>query len=411
LARDCWAASRYGYNDQPSISLTCMTVAIRRMTRILQGEARWLLDRGHAIYRCTRNGGTGCLVLLVVAAAQSAAAAQVRTCPPITFGATIYQPTERDSARSPEDWRPILAELRRSGTSTLIVQWSSSDNEDYYPGRPSAHAVVPVLPNLMRAARKASMHLLIGLHQDTRWWSLENVSMPQLGSYFEQRLADLDARLPALKAALERDGDKSIIAWYITDEIDDQRWQSPDREAALTQYLAAVVQRLHRIAPQWPVALSAFANGAQDPHHYAAQLARIVRASGVRDLLLQDGIGAGKRSLAQATDTGRAIWRRLRGSGTHFGMIVEIFDFKPQAAAKSEAPATVPASILEILKRLSATAGIGDLPPTAFSSIHHLTSVGGDGAAERGRDWMALLSRCGRRHQDMRAQIGSIQRR
>jgi hypothetical protein len=120
----------------------------------------------------------------------------------------------------------------------------------------------------------------------------------------------------------------------------------------------------------------------------------MLAVSGINRVLLQDGIGAGKRTPSQAATTARAFTRTLRASGAAFGVIVELFDIRRTAVPNVEEPATTPASITEIQSRLEATAGFGTIPATSFSHVHDLTWFGGPAAARRGTEWLQLLARC-----------------
>lgn len=316
-------------------------------------------------------------------------------CPAAPFRATILQLLRRDAARPPDAWRVLMRELKHLGIRDLILQWTSFDATDFYGGRQSTSETLPVLPTILRAAHAAGLHVWIGLHQDPEWWSAASRPATELDAWLAGRLADLDARLPSLARALTAAPRRTVSGWYLTDELDDGSWQAPEREAALARYLRATTDRLRRASPGRPTAISAFANGVQDVAAYGAQLRRVTAGAGIGRLLVQDAIGAGKRTPDQARETAQAVARALRGGTTRLGMVVELFDLR--AAAKDHEAATAPAPVSAILARLAATAGIGNLPITSFSHAHHLSAFGGAEAAERGAEWSRLLARCGAR--------------
>lgn len=333
--------------------------------------------------------------LLPLPSAAERAAAPER-CPAAVFRGTILQLLRRDAARPAADWTALMRDLRRFGLRELTLQWTSFGAIDFYGGRAGGAEALPILPAVLRAAGGAGLKVHVGLHHDPDWWSAASCPAAELDAWFARRLADLDARLPALRAALAAAPPGTVAGWYIPDELDDGTWQAQDREAALARYLQATVGRLGRIAPGHPTMISAFANGAQEPAGYGAQIRRLAAGAGISRFLFQDGIGAGKRTPDQARAAAQAIARALRGGKTRFGIVVELFDMPPSPEAGQEA-ATAPASIDAILTRLAAAAGIGDLPPTSFSHAHHLTAFGGPGAAARGTEWARLLARCGDR--------------
>jgi hypothetical protein len=317
-----------------------------------------------------------------------------RGCPATTFEATFLQLLIRDETRTEHEWRNLLERLHRQGIRTLIIQWTSAGGVYFYPGHTGPHPVAQMVPVILEAAREADQRVWIGLQEDPAWWSLQDRSDAELERYFAGRLAALEGQLPSLKALIEGGDPQTTVGWYITDEIDDTRWQSRGREEALQEYLAGMVRLLGRVDRRRPIAISAFANGAQDPHRYAAQLSRLVRISGIKRLLFQDGTGAGKRTSAEAALAARAIARSLSGSGTQFGVVVELFNLDP-SKSNTEPSVTSPAPIESMVDRLAAVAGVGDLPPASFSNAHHLTELGGPEAAKREGEWTALLARCG----------------
>ena len=317
-----------------------------------------------------------------------------RGCPAAPFRGTILQLLRRDVSRPRLTWPTLMRDLNRFGIRELTLQWTSIGPTDFYAGRPGSAETLPVLPAVLRAAHAAGLRVWVGLHQDPEWWSAASRPTEELDSWLARRLDDLDARLPALTAALATAPPRTVAGWYVADELDDGTWQAPEREAALVRYLRATIERLRRAAPDRPVAISAFANGAQAPAEYAAQLRRVTAEAGIERLLIQDAVGAGKRTPAQARAVAQAVAAALHGGTTLLGTVVELFDLRP-APRRADEPATVPAPVPAILERLAATAGIGDLPATSFSHAHHLTAFGGREAAERGAEWSRLLARCG----------------
>lgn len=313
-------------------------------------------------------------------------------CLAARFRGTIFQLLRGDAANTPEAWQGLMQEMSAFGIEELFLQWTSIDSLDFYYGHAGAGETIPLLPEIVRAAESSHRRLWIGLQQDTDFWSVLKRPTPELEAYFQKRVSDLQARLPALKAVLEEASPGLIAGWYLPEEIDDLNWHDPEREAVLGRYLANTHSLLNQAIPGLPVAVSVFSSGAQQGEAFGMQLRRLVLQSGIDRVLIQDGIGAGKRTPAEAALTARAVARSLRRSGAQSGMIIELFNMRQKTAI--DAAATEPASIAQILERLAATAGIGTLPPTSFSHVHHLTAFGGPEAAERGAEWRQLLAGC-----------------
>ncbi len=193
-----------------------------------------------------------------------------------------------------------------------------------------------MLPIVLRAAHDAGLRTWLGLHHDGAWWQAAALPDEALEGYLAARVADLERRLPALRAATAGVPARAVAGWYVPDELDDATWQTPEREAALTRYLGAIRSRLRQAAPGWPVTVSAFANHAQDAAGYGAQLGRSAPAAASSWLLLQDEVGADKSTVEQARDTAQGVAAALRGRAVRLGMIVKRFEIRREASARRQ---------------------------------------------------------------------------
>src|ERR1700760_1359 len=54
-------------------------------------------------------------------------------CPATAFEATFLQLLSRDEMRTDYQWRDLLEHLHRQGIRTLIIQWTSVDEVEFYP--------------------------------------------------------------------------------------------------------------------------------------------------------------------------------------------------------------------------------------------------------------------------------------
>ncbi|MCX6595001.1 MAG: DUF4434 domain-containing protein [Acidobacteria bacterium] len=259
--------------------------------------------------------------------------------PPAPFSGTFLQLT-REHRQWPEArWRELWLHLRALGASRLIVQWTQDGDE-------------PLL-DLLPPVFASDLSIDLGLVHEPRYWSDGAAAF-----------AGIEARCRALLPRLQPFAHQpNFRGWYITTEVDDVRWQTPATRMELVRHLKATVKAVRRVR-RAPVAVSGFSNGALKPLALAEFWRRLLRETGVNQLLFQDGIGAGKLTLAELPDYYGAL-RRLP-----FLPVVEIFQMM------RETPFEAVAAPLSRVERQLVLAGPA---PLAFSLPEYATpnSVGG----------------------------------
>lgn len=275
------------------------------------------------------------------------------------------------------------------GIREVVVQWTSFEAFDTYPRATTGLARTTILSDLLQAAEAERVAVWIGLHSENGFWSIADTSPEEIAHYFSQRLQDLEARLPALLSVMNKAGRarSPVAGWYISEEIDDTRWTDPKRRALLDDYMIQIRRRLAAAQPG-PVMVSAFANGAQTPAEYAAYLRGLADRAGIDRLLFQDGVGAGKLSVEQATGYLQALQDRAGRSGVV--PIVELFDVAPDGL-------TQPATLSRILDQIDAEAPFASPAFAAFAIPHHMLAAGNARAAALLRDWRAMSRHCTRK--------------
>ncbi|MBI4891987.1 MAG: DUF4434 domain-containing protein [Acidobacteria bacterium] len=252
-----------------------------------------------------------------------------------------------------ERWRSLFGYLGQLGTGEVIVQWCAYDRYDY----------TSLCVRLLALAGEHGMRMRIGLRHESSWWQ-------DLEAAPESALARLTPRalqaVHELKPLFQRHG--AFAGWYLPEEIDDAHWTAPPRTTALLDTLKSI----HGAAGSF--SLSGFTNRALPPRALAAWWRRVAKPAGLKSVLFQDGIGAGKLSLEDWPGYAEELQRAL---GARFRVVVETFESTGGAGGFQAVPAPVSRirRQCEIARRCSGRA------PIAFSLPEYCTPLGGSAAA------------------------------
>lgn len=193
----------------------------------------------------------------------------------------FYQPQLRDAAISEARWGEILAQLKREGFDTLIVQWTRYGAAFEQPGDQAWLAA------RLKQARAAGLTLILGLYSDPDFFQQQDQSAGYLARYLGQQESH---NLAVAKTWLGLLDAGSIAAWYLPAELDDFNWRDPERQTLLAEHLASQTKGLRELAPV-PVYISSFFTGKMSPLAYQELLTRMA-TQGV-SLMVQDGSGTG----------------------------------------------------------------------------------------------------------------------
>ncbi len=330
---------------------------------------------------------TGLVVLLVLLSVLTGCHRDARVdCVGPLPSATFLQIYNIDRTRPAAEWDARFARLRALGFSEIILQWTRYDQYDFATGeRPGATSLVE---RIIRAAAHQGLRVWIGLHHDSAWWRVPTLDNTGLAAYLDQRLATTRTLVSSLWEALQAipDTRATLAGWYITDELDDHTWASPERTALLRNYLHAVTDAVRAGPVAEPILISAFSNGTTPPEQIAADWLALLASAQVNGLLFQDGLGAGKLDLNQFEAYASALEHAFAKSGHTLHLITELFQSDPkQPVFKAEAAAPE-----RIARQLRIAAHLG-IPTVAFSAPDYLLEGIGSSTL---RDWWARQQAC-----------------
>lgn len=232
------------------------------------------------------------------------------------FRGTFLQPWARHLEWAPEQWDELLGALASLGCEEIILQWCRYDDFDYGP----------LASRLLDAARARRMRLLAGLPYRSAWWD-------HAGAGAAEALEELAARAQRFAGGAEARlwrRHPAFAGWYLPEEIDDDRWLAPARRRLLAAALDRVAGLLR------PLAVSGFTNRAHTPAELASFWQELAGRRRLARVLFQDGIGAGKMTLAAWPAYLEALRARL---GRRLEVVVEIFEALPAEAGFQAVPA------------------------------------------------------------------------
>jgi hypothetical protein len=324
-------------------------------------------------------------VLIVVIFAGAIARNASASSPQSQFGGTFIQLTRAHGSWTDAQWLALFAEFRALHITELVVQWSVYDDVPFYGAAAGSPAPRSPLSTILQLADRANLTVFVGLVEDPRFWSriqrdpaLVDVYLHRLRARSEETARDL---MPLVRAHA------SFVGWYISQEIDDVSWHAQPAWDVLRRHLCALTAMLRELTPSARIAISGFTNGFMDPERLAARWAGLT-ADARLELMLQDGIGAGKLQLEDLAPYYAAIHAALDGHA-RFHIIVETFAEAPDGSTMRLRPAP----LARILSQLSLAARYSTEPLVAFSVPDYMAPSGGTDAVELNKAYRQALPR------------------
>lgn len=282
------------------------------------------------------------------------------------FRGTFLQPWARHLEWTPEQWDELLGALAALGCEEIVLQWCRYDEFDY----------APLAARLLDGARARRMRVAVGLPYSSQWWR-------RIAADAALALDELAARARSFSESSEARQWRrhpAFAGWYLPEEIDDDHWFAPARR----RMLAATLDRLAGVLR--PLAVSGFTNRGHSAGEVAAFWHELAARRRLARVLFQDGIGAGKMTLAAWPAYLEALRGRL---GRRLEVVVEIFESRPAEAGFEAVPAPLDRVRLQVELARRATRR----PPLSFSLPDYATPQAGPAAAEL---FQALAARKGR---------------
>lgn len=201
----------------------------------------------------------------------------------------FLQPGAANLARDEGYWLDLFQKLRKEHMDTLFLQWSAEPGQVFADLELENHEKQPFLEKIFQAAREAGLKVFLGLYQEPTYWRQIPAPLDVLENFFYLRAAANERLLEQVHKKFGQE--PSLAGYYIPDEIDDWNWRTADRIGLYNGYLKLMVERIRKVDPQRPVAVSSFFRSRTVPRIYAENVFSILKDTGINWLLVQDGAG------------------------------------------------------------------------------------------------------------------------
>lgn len=282
----------------------------------------------------------------------------------------------------PDRWGQLFEYFRQLRISELIIQWTLLGETPFFTSSDSS--ATPPLERILDICDQNGIKVYIGLASDPDYWGKIQQNPTALKRYLQNaRLQSESVSSQLLPAARKH---SSFAGWYITEEIDDVNWVTPDARQDIFAFLKALCAQLHKLTPSAKVALSGFSNGNLDPKALEKFWQGLLKESGVDVVLFQDGIGAGKLTMDTVAFYLDAIQKATAAQSRELQIVVENFHQlgdKPFVA--------VPAR-LDRIKQQIAVASRYSSKIVAFSVPEYMTPLAGQDAERLFKSYLASIS-------------------
>lgn len=202
-----------------------------------------------------------------------------REMSPGSFDATFVQISDQQRSFDQARWKRELAVVRDLGVDLVIVQFTGNERGAY-----DSASRAPVAA-LLAAAHELDIEVYLGLHADPIWPS---------ESALERLAPPLDDAQGAVSLGALCRASPACTGWYISQEIDDETWMSPELTQALRAHVARTARTLRELAPGRKIAMAPFFTGALSPPSFASWWVEVLEPGMIDVLMLQDGVGTGR---------------------------------------------------------------------------------------------------------------------
>lgn len=311
--------------------------------------------------------------------------------PPAVIQGTFLQLLNAHNDWKNEQWIELFGYLKKLHISQIVLQWTVYDQTAFYPSQHHQTISNPPLETILRLADEENIHVSIGLIHDSDFWKKIGHRSADLSPYLQSISSRSTSTATELSPILRKH--PSFKGWYITQEIDDLNWRTPEAQTTLFSHLRDLSSFLHVLTPNAHIAISGFANAGTDPKFLKEFWTTLLqKAPAIDQVWFQDGIGVGKLKLATLPPYLGAVQNAAISQKREFRTIVEIFRQVGGPPINTENFHAIPASIEQILNQLNAAAPYS-CATIAFSVPEYMSPLGGHAASELYDAYLSTLQK------------------
>jgi Domain of unknown function (DUF4434) len=271
------------------------------------------------------------------------------------------------------DWNKLFDYFNQLKLSRIVIQWAAYDDVEFYHAAPGAPAEDTTIESILKLGDDNQMRVFVGLAYQSAFWEEAALGVPRADAYLRNARDRSLAIASQLAPMVNRH--PCFEGWYLTEEIDDGSWVTPEARLALFDHLHSTASRLHELTPGHPVALSGFSNGRTEPHSFAAFWNALLGATGVDVVFFQDGIGAGKLNFAQLPPYLSALQRVVESRQRQLDVVIETFRQVAGPPIDDRPFRAEPASLDRIRQQMAVAAPYSE-HLIAFSVPEYMTPLG-----------------------------------
>jgi len=266
--------------------------------------------------------------------------------------AIFWQPQLRDSSATQAQWASLMHTLRLQGFDTLVLQWTQYGTA-FAEGEERQQ-----LQQRAEAARAAGLKVIVGLYADPDFFQRQKQKASALTNYLD--------RLRAADIKQAKEWSAHVDGWYISAEIDDLNWRTPEVRKQLQEWLDTTRRQLIAVNDK-PVSISSFFAGNMTPDSYSQMLAEIHQL-GIQ-VWVQDGRGVNVLT-RQVRELYLNASAGCQSSTPASGIVYEVFQATPGKTFKA-----TPLSAQELTSRLTQKSDCGK--STLYFSLRYLPIASG----------------------------------
>lgn len=263
------------------------------------------------------------------------------------MNAVFWQPQLRDASATQAQWASLMNKVHQQGFDTIVLQWTQYG---------TAFADVKERQQLQQRAadaKAAGLKVIVGLYADPDFFQRQKQTAAAQANYLSRlRVADIK-QAKAWSAHID--------GWYISAEIDDLNWRTPEARAQLQQWLGTLHSQLIAVNNK-PVYISSFFAGNMTPDSYSQMLAQIHQL-GIQ-VWVQDGRGVNVLS-KQVRDLYLDVSAGCQHLTPASGIVYEIFQVIPGKTFSA-----APLAAEELTSRLAQKSACGK--STVYFSLRYL---------------------------------------
>ncbi len=302
--------------------------------------------------------------------------------PPARLTGTFLQLDARHREWSEAQWSELFDRFRKLELSQVIVQWTVLDETAFYAANGSG---APAVERILSAAYRAEMSVWLGLCHDSRYWSWVGGDPKAVGRRLKQLRSRSLAAARDLTALAK--ASPAFAGWYLSEEIDDVNWRSPEARQTLLDHLKIETVGLKELTPGGKVAISGFTNARVSPNRFRAFWKDVFEASAIDLVLLQDGIGVRKLELPEFPLYAGALAEAAKRAGRECGIVVELFR-QTGGQPLDNGPFRASSAPFQRVRRQLELAGRFAGPIIGFSVPEYMSPAGVEGAGQLHSDYV-----------------------